>query len=229
MTYPFNTFSIIACDPHTGLMGGAAASFYPGLGAFSPFVRLPYGVIASQGWVNPFLNEEIMSYLTRGYSAEEALHSALQGDPGREWRQVSVVDGNGSTAAFTGDKNDEIKLHLRGDGYVIAGNLLTGRNVLEHMEKVFLASKGQELSHRLMASLMAADETGGDRRGKKAAVIRVHKVVGFPYIDFRIDDDADAIARLNELYQKNAGALIEDYDNWVERVRSGNQNGQTAR
>ena len=43
--------------------------------------------------------------------------------------------------------------------------------------------------------------------------------------DFRIDDDENAIAQLNRLYQKNADALIEDYDGWVERVRSGNQGG----
>ena len=225
MSHPFNTFSIIACDPETGLMGGAAASFYPGLGAFSPFVRIPYGVIASQGWVNPFLNEEIMSYLVRGYSAEEALHSALQADRGREWRQVSVVDASGATAAYTGSKNDDIKLHLRGNGYVIAGNLLTGEDVLKRLERVFLETRGQELSHRLMAAMVAADEIGGDRRGKKAAVIQVQKVVGFPYIDFRIDDDENAIVQLNKLYQKNADALIEDYDGWVERIRSGNQGG----
>ena len=55
-----NTYSIIAVCTETGCMGGAAASYFPGLGAFSPYIRLSRGVIASQGWVNPFLNEEVM-------------------------------------------------------------------------------------------------------------------------------------------------------------------------
>ena len=225
MPHPFNTFSIIACDPKTGLMGGAAASYYPGLGAFSPFARPPYGVIASQGWVNPFLNEEIMSRLIRGQSAEEALHSALQDDKGRDWRQVSVIDSNGRTAAFTGCRNDDIKYHLRGNGYVIAGNLLTGQDVLKRLEEKYLETAGQELSHRLMAALVAGDEVGGDRRGKKAAVIKVHKVVGFPYIDLRVDDDENAIVRLDEIYRKYADSLIADYDAWVHKVRTGDQDG----
>lgn len=223
MPHPFNTFSIVARCPKTGLIGGAGASCYPGLGAFSPFIRAPYGVIASQGWVNPFLNQTIMTSLMNGATAEEALHGALMNDPGRDLRQVSVVGAQGDTAGFTGKKNDDIKLHLRGNGYVIAGNLLTGRDVLERLEEVFLETEGQELSHRLMAAMVAADQLGGDRRGKKAAVIRVEKVPGFPYIDFRIDDNPNAITELNKLYHNNADQLIADYDGWVEKVRHGQQ------
>ena len=215
-----NTYSIIAVCKETGCMGGAAASCFPGLGAFSPYIRLTRGVIASQGWVNPFLNEEVMGRIERGESAESALHQALQEDKGAQLRQISVVDYKGNTAAFTGSENDPVKLHVRGDGYVIAGNILTGKDVIYEMEKAFLNSKGP-LADRLMSAMLAADRCGGDRRGKQAAVIRVDKVQGFPYIDFRVDDDPNAVMKLNEIYEKNKQHIFDTYDEWVENVRQG--------
>ncbi|HIV35059.1 MAG TPA: DUF1028 domain-containing protein [Candidatus Blautia intestinigallinarum] len=215
-----NTYSIIAVCKETGCMGGAAASCFPGLGAFSPYIRLSRGVIASQGWVNPFLNEEVMGRIERGESAESALHQALQEDKGAQLRQISVVDYKGNTAAFTGSENDPVKLHVRGDGYVIAGNILTGKDVIYEMEKAFLNSKGP-LADRLMSAMLAADRCGGDRRGKQAAVIRVDKVQGFPYIDFRVDDDPNAVMKLNEIYEKNKQHIFDTYDEWVENVRQG--------
>lgn len=215
-----NTYSIIAVSPETGCMGGAAASRYPGLGAFSPYIRPGRGVIASQGWVNPFLCEEVMGGLERGMTAETALHRALAGDKGKNLRQITVVDYRGQSAAFTGGENDDVKLHLRGEGYAIAGNILTGTDVLYAMEEAFLSSEGP-LSDRLMNALMAGDRKGGDRRGKQAAVIRVEKIQGFPYIDFRMDDDPEAILRLNDIYQKNKTHIFETYDQWVDNVRNG--------
>ena len=215
-----NTYSIIAVCKETGCIGGAAASCFPGLGAFSPYIRLSRGVIASQGWVNPFLNEEVMGRIERGESAESALHQALQEDKGAQLRQISVVDYRGNTAAFTGKENDPIKLHVRGDGYVIAGNILTGEDVIYEMEKAFLHAQGP-LADRLMSAMLAADRCGGDRRGKQAAVIRVDKVQGFPYIDFRVDDDPDAVIKLNEIYEKNKQHIFDTYDEWVENVRQG--------
>lgn len=215
-----NTYSIIAVCKETGCMGGAAASCFPGLGAFSPYIRLSRGVIASQGWVNPFLNEEVMGRIERGESAESALHQALKEDKGKALRQISVVDYKGNTAAYTGEENDPVKIHIRGDGYVIAGNILTGEDVVYEMEKAFLAAKGP-LSDKLMNALTAADRCGGDKRGKQAAVIRVDKVQGFPYIDFRVDDDPEAVTKLNEIYQKNKAHIIETYDGWVNNVRKG--------
>lgn len=217
----FNTYSIIARCRRTGCIGGAAASYYPGLGAFSPYIRQNYGVIASQGWVNPFLNEIVMRSIMQGASAEEALHKALLEDNGKELRQISVVDCRGNSAAYTGEGNDPVKMHLRGDGYVIAGNLLTSKDVLYAAEQAFLNSEEEPLPDRIMKAMMAADRVGGDARGKMAAVIRVDKIVGFPYIDFRIDDHPQAVQELNKLYEKHKQHIFDTYDDWVERVKKG--------
>ena len=88
------------------------------------------------------------------------------------------------------------------------------------MERAFLSAEGC-LSDRLMAALLAADSRGGDRRGKMAAVLRVDKIQGFPYIDFRVDDHPEAVRHLNEIYQKHKTHIFETYDNWVENVRQG--------
>ncbi|MCB6610786.1 DUF1028 domain-containing protein [[Clostridium] symbiosum] len=217
----FNTYSIIARCETSGCIGGAAASYYPGLGAFSPYIRQNYGVIASQGWVNPFLNESVMRSIMKGADAEEALHKALLEDPGKDLRQISVVDCRGNSAAFTGEGNDPIRMHLRGKGYVIAGNLLTSKDVLYAAEEAFLKSEKEPLPDRIMKAMLAADAVGGDKRGKMAAVIRVEKIVGFPYIDFRIDDHPQAVHELNLLYEKHKQHIFDTYDEWVERVKKG--------
>ena len=95
----FNTYSIIAVCRETGCMGGAAASCFPGLGAFSPFIRISHGIIASQGWVNPFLNEDVMGRIQRGASAEEALRRTDGRGSGRRQRP-SVRLPAGDTAAL---------------------------------------------------------------------------------------------------------------------------------
>ena len=112
-------------------------------------------------------------------------------------------------------------MHLRGNGYVIAGNLLTSKDVLYAAEEAFLKSEGEPLPDRLMKAMLAADAMGGDKRGKMAAVIRVEKIVGFPYIDFRIDDHPQAIHELNLLYEKHKQHIFDTYDEWVERVKKG--------
>lgn len=217
----FNTYSIIARCEKTGSIGGAAASYYPGLGAFSPYIRQNFGVIASQGWVNPFLNDKVMRSIMKGVDAEEALHKALLEDRGIALRQISVVDCRGNSAAFTGDGNDPIKMHLCGKGYVIAGNLLTSEDVLYAAEEAFMNSEGDLLPERIMKAMLAADRVGGDKRGKMAAVIRVEKIVGFPYIDFRIDDHPQAVQELNKLYDKHKQQIFDTYDDWVVRVKKG--------
>ena len=47
------------------------------------------------------------------------------------------------------------------------------------------------------------------------------KVQGFPYIDFRVDDDPNAVMKLNEIYEKNKQHIFDTYDEWVENVRQG--------
>ena len=96
----------------------------------------------------------------------------------------------------------------RGDGdeaYAIQGNILTGREVVEAMERAFLATAGQSLDRRLLAALLAGDAAGGDSRGRQSAAIVVHQP-GTGYdgsgilADLRVDDHPNAPTELARVH-----------------------------
>src|SRR5690625_4426274 len=167
-----NTFSIIARCKNTGYFGAAIASCFPAVGAHSPSIKADVGIIATQGWVNPHLGKEGIILLESGKTANETLNRLLYKDPGRELRQIAIIDQFGNSAVYTGLENDREKGHFIGDQFAVQGNLLTNIEVLEIMATTFEQTSGS-LGERLLAALVAGDNKGGDRRGKQSAIIRV--------------------------------------------------------
>lgn len=216
-----NTFAIIARCPQTKRFGAAAASKFPGVGAFSPCIDPEYGVVATQGWMNPALGPRGIELLRQGLTANKVLDDLLMEDPGRDLRQVAVIDRFGHCAAFTGSENDDVKGHLIGDQFCLSGNLLANEDVLPAMKQAFEQSADLELAERLLAALKAGSDAGGDRRGKQASVLKVAATPGFPYVDFRVDDHPEPILELERIYYSNRSVLIEQYYDWVDTVMKG--------
>ncbi|MDC3415827.1 DUF1028 domain-containing protein [Aquibacillus salsiterrae] len=214
------TFSIVARCKETGNFGAAVSSCFPAVGAYSPTIKPNIGIIASQGWVNPKLGPVGMTYLEKGKTANETLNTLLMKDPGRELRQLIVMDHFGNSAVYTGVENDDYKGHFVGDQYAVQGNLLTGEDVLTVMAETFEQTDGL-LEERLLAALVAADKVGGDKRGKQAALVKVVAEDGFPYVDFRVDDDDEPVQLLAKMYETNRNVLIDRYYEWVEAVKTG--------
>jgi uncharacterized Ntn-hydrolase superfamily protein len=215
-----NTYTIIARCPVTKQFGAAVASKFPGVGAYSPYLDPEAGIVATQGWVNPTLGPIGIQLLRQGQTANEVLDKLLLEDPGRELRQVAVLDRFGNSAVYTGSENDDVKGHLIRDQYCLSGNLMADETVLPAMEKAFEESSG-ELADRLLLALQAGTDAGGDRRGKQAAVLKVVQIAGFPYIDFRVDDHPEPVAELRRIYDDNRSVLIDKYYNWVDAVKKG--------
>lgn len=135
----------------------------------------------------------------------------LKEDPDRETRQVIIIDKEGRTAAFTGTETIEWKGHLIGKGYVAAGNMLVGSEVIEAMSQAFEGSEG-ELAERLMIALEAGEEAGGDKRGKKSAALLVASMeqVGLPQLlDLRVDKHLDPVRELRRTF--------EGYKEWMKK------------
>ncbi|WP_102345108.1 DUF1028 domain-containing protein [Bacillus sp. Marseille-P3661] len=217
-----NTFSIIARCPDTGHLGAAVATCFPGVGAHSPHIEADVGIIVTQGWVNPMLGKKGLQLLKSGKTANETLNRLMLNDPGRELRQIAVLDYYGNTAAYTGIENDEYKGHIIGRNCSVQGNLLTSPAVLEAMLETFEFTEGL-LENRLLAALEAGQAAGGDKRGKQSAVIKVEAIDGFPYVDFRVDDHDNPIGELRRIYEKNKHILIDRYHEWVDAVKEGNK------
>jgi uncharacterized Ntn-hydrolase superfamily protein len=109
-----------------------------------------------------------------GKSAREALAGLLKADRHEDVRQVAMVDVQGKVVAHTGKNCIPEAGHYVGDGFSCQANLMLKNTVWQAMARAFEGTKG-ELADRLMAALEAAEEEGGDIRGKQSAAIIVVK------------------------------------------------------
>jgi len=201
-----STFSIVACDIKEQAWGIAVASKFPAVGAVVPWARIKAGAVATQSFANTSFGPRGLEMMASGMPAEETLSNLLAHDHEREQRQVGLVDAKGNSATFTGKSCVDWAGGVNGPGYAIQGNILTGAEVINRMEHVFLDTKG-ELPERLFAALEAGNLAGGDRRGKQSAALYVAKPkAGYGghndrWMDYRVDDHLNPIPRLGELLE----------------------------
>ena len=194
------TFSIVARCPRTGMLGVGTSSKALASGGIVPYCRAGVGAIASQSFVNPYLGIDGLTLLEQGLASERALEKLIEDDRGRDLRQVAIVDRDGNTAAYTGDKCIPWAGGVEGGGYVCLGNILAGEAVVKAMAHAFEFSGEEELPERLLLALEAGQEAGGDRRGRQSAGIHVVHADEYPYCDLRVDDHADPIPELRRVF-----------------------------
>lgn len=200
------TFSIVACDLKEKTWGIAVASKFPAVGAVVPWASAEAGAVATQSFANTSFGPHGLELMAQGASAKDALAKLLMDDPGRDLRQVGLVDLKGKSATHTGSGCFPWAGGVAGKGYAIQGNILASGKVVPAIEKKFLATKG-DLPTRLHAALLAGDRAGGDKRGRQSAAIYVVKPKGGyggfvdRWIDYRVDDHKDPVFRLGELLE----------------------------
>jgi uncharacterized Ntn-hydrolase superfamily protein len=200
------TYSIVARDPATGHLGVAAQSCYFALGSVLPWARAGVGAVATQSMVDPGYGPRCLDLLASGLAADEALSQVRAADPGREVRQVGLVNALGDVASFTGSQCIDHVGHAAGDGYTAQANMMAGPGVCEAMAAAFESASGT-LAQRLIAALVAAEGKGGDARGQMSAALIVvdgerheHPWEGV-LTDVRVDHHADPLTELARLVQ----------------------------
>jgi len=196
------TFSIVARCPKTLALGVAVATAAPAVGSLVPHAEADVGAIATQANTNILYGVNGLKLLKKGFPPKSALDALLRKDSDRETRQVIIIDKNGRTAAFTGKETNPWKGHLTGKNYVVAGNILVGKKVIDTMAQAFENSKG-ELTDRLLAALEAGQNVGGDKRGKTSAALLVvgKGLVGpRPFISLRVDVHEEPVRELKRVY-----------------------------
>jgi uncharacterized Ntn-hydrolase superfamily protein len=154
--------------------GVAVTTRRPGVGARCPFVD-DHGVVATQSASCPALGRRCLAYLSDGLAIDDALEALLNADEERDRRQVHGLDANG-TFAFTGADCRPWHGHRTAGDYTVAGNLLTGEEVIEATAAAYEAGdRSDPLPERLIESLAAGHEAGGDRRDRsiQSAACRV--------------------------------------------------------
>jgi uncharacterized Ntn-hydrolase superfamily protein len=223
---PVHTFSIVARDPAMGELGVAVQSHWFSVGTLVPWAEAGIGAVATQSFVDPSYGKVGLDLMRTGKSAPDALKALLAGDDGRELRQVAMIDAQGRVAAHTGDKNIPAAGHIEGKAYSVQANLMLNDRIWPAMSRAFESTKG-DLAERMLAALDAAQEAGGDIRGRQSAALIV--VTGKPtgkawadrVFDLRVDDSAEPLRELRRLVtlqraynHMNAGDLaVEQKDN----------------
>ncbi len=207
-TRPVSTYSIVARDPSTGEMGVAVQSHWFSVGPIVPWAEAGVGAVATQSLVDPAYGPLGLDMMRMGRSAPDALASILAGDQGREVRQVAMIDASGKVAAHTGAKCIQPAGHVV-DGeaqFSVQANLMANDRVWQAMAKAYREAKG-DLADRMIAALEAAENEGGDIRGRQSAAILIVAAhpSGKPWIDrrfdLRVEDHPDPVKELRRLVQ----------------------------
>jgi len=220
----FATFSIIAFDPATNDLGVAVQSHAFTAGAAVPWAVPGVGAVATQAAANRLYGPKAMELLKQGLTPAEVVKRLTDEDPGRDTRQLAVIDTKGRSAVYTGkhviDRNadtaDFIHLggyagHITRPNFSVQGNTLASEDVLKNMARAYEEGKGT-MAERLMDALDAGQAAGGDTRGMQSAGLLVVRpvppgstVVVDRIVDLRVDDAVDPFKELRRLLNINLG------------------------
>jgi uncharacterized Ntn-hydrolase superfamily protein len=194
------TFSLVARCPRTGQFGIGAATAVPAVGKLLTHAMAGVGAVATQAKLNPYLGIDGLRHLAEGAPAPAVRDRILGADPGRESRQVAVIDRTGTTAVFTGADCIPWAGALEGEGFSVQGNRIAGPDVLAAAAEAFERHRGHDLADRLMEALAAGDARGGDVKGEVSATIYIMDREEYPLWDIRVDEHADPIGELRRLH-----------------------------
>lgn len=205
---PGHTYSIVAIDRETGEMGAAVQSHWFSVGSSVIWAESGSGAICTQSFIEASYGPLGLELMRAGKTAEEALAGLLKTDKYEAVRQVAMLDSEGRVAAHTGKGCIPEAGHYIGDGFSCQANLMLKNTVWNAMAKAFQGTKG-ELVDRLMAALEAAQDEGGDIRGKQSAAIIVVKGKSSGawwkdrIYDLRIEDNPAPLVELKRLIRLN--------------------------
>jgi uncharacterized Ntn-hydrolase superfamily protein len=212
-----NTFSISARCSRTGMLGVAVSTAVPGVGGICPFVEPGVGAISTQSWVNPYLGIDGLPLLREGKRAEDVLKQLIDGDPGRDVRQLGIVDAKGGSAAWSGEECTSWFGHRTGPNYSVQGNMLVGETTVASMAEAFSGTEALSLPERLVIVLEAGQRAGGDKRGRQSAALLVYKTEAFPYLSLRVDEHPYPVAELRRVFEVARHQLLPFVDGMPSR------------
>ena len=201
---PVHTYSIVARDPETGQMGVAVQSHWFSVGSLVTWAEAGVGVVATQSLVDVTYGKLGLDLMRAGRTATQTLEALKIADSSPEIRQVAMIDAQGNVAAHTGEKCIPDAGHIVGDNFSVQANLMLNKKVWPAMKQAYEKTEG-DLADKMLAALEAAQNVGGDIRGKQSAAILIVKgeSTGKPWEDrvmeLRIEDHLTPIKELKRL------------------------------
>jgi uncharacterized Ntn-hydrolase superfamily protein len=195
------TFSLAGRCERTGMVGGIVCSSSIAVPSRCLWAS-PHGVVLSQNVTDPRLGVLGLRLLAQGFGAESTLQQLQRARPFAEWRQLAVLDADGSRDVATGEKGLGIIATKPGRDCVAAGNLLAHDGIPTTMIDAFEASLALSLAERLITALEAGAAAGGEAGPVHSAGFCVYGREVWPLAELRVDWSDQPIADLRALWQR---------------------------
>ena len=199
-----HTYSIVARDTVSGDMGVAVQSHWFSVGSIVSWGKAGVGVVATQSFVNTSFGPRGLSLLENGLTPKMAVETLLAIDEGRDVRQLAILDVHGNVEAYTGKSCIDAAGHQVGDNFSVQANLMEKSTVWPAMAAAYKNSSGS-LAERMLSAMEAAQNEGGDIRGKQSVAILVvkGKSTGNSWedkiVDLRIEDHENPLKEMRRI------------------------------
>ena len=211
-----HTYSIVAYDQENHQFGVAVQTHYFNVGSGVPWAEPGIGAVATQSFTDPSYGPLGLAMMRSGKTAKQSLDGLIASDPDEAVRQVAMIDKMGIVATHTGSKCIPMAGHKQGEYYSVQANLMLKDTVWDAMAQAYENSSG-DLTERMMLALEAAENEGGDIRGKQSAALIVvsSQLDPSPWkgriFDLRIDDHPEPLKELRRLLSISRAYDQADY------------------
>jgi uncharacterized Ntn-hydrolase superfamily protein len=195
------TFSIVGRCERTGQLGVAVSTADVAAGRMVTWAKAGVGAVATQSWPSLYLAIDALRMMESGASAPDALARVLADDPGREVRQVGIVDATGASSSFSGMECTPRFGSVTGPNLAAQGNMLIRGETVTAMADSFQRSLDLDLAERLVQSLEAGQAAGGDKRGRQCSALLVVDREEYALWDLRVDEHPQPVAELRRIYE----------------------------
>ena len=196
------TFSMVGRCARTGMLGAVVTTSSIAVGSRCAFASAGLGAALTQHTTDPRLGPLMLEQLRRNYTVEQAIGAAVGGTPRSDVRQLAVIDAQGRTASYSGASVKPERADAHGRDCVALANIVRSQRVPSAMVQAFEMNPAAPLAARLIDALAAGDAAGGEFKPLVSAGLIVAYRETFPYVDLRVDSDADPIGTLRRLWRE---------------------------
>jgi uncharacterized Ntn-hydrolase superfamily protein len=183
------------------MFGVAVTTSSIAVGSRCAYARAGVGAVLTQHRTDPRLGPEGLDLLATGLPAQAVIDRLTHGVPGIGWRQLAVVDREGGTASFHGERITSVHSAHTGPGCVAIANIIRSTGVTAAMVAAFQADPAPHLAERLVRAMEAGYAAGGELKQVKSAALLVVDRESFPLVDLRVDYDPRPLVQLRWLWE----------------------------
>lgn len=195
------TFSIVARCAYTGQFGVAVSSSSPAVGSRCAFARAGVGVVATQNVTDPRLGPAGLDLMERGATAAECRDILVRDNPFRAFRQLVILDREGGTALWAGERILGCYAEVAEKNVAAAGNMLAHADVPKAMKEAFCSSSPSlNLGERLLLAMEAGLAAGGEAGPVHSSGMLIVDEQSWPLADLRVDWSDEPLGDLRKLW-----------------------------